>query len=327
MQTGSQLCKRSCISLKGTRNNARLVVQGYDQEEGIDYDETFAPVARMEAIRIMIAFTSHMDFTQFQMDVKSAFLNGYMKEEVYVKQPPGFEYHGHPDHVFKLDKALYGLKQAPGSWKHTSGMAHFLGSFLILWGTKKHNSVALLTTEAEYIATASCYCVPLLCDNTSALNMAKVEFNIRGPSTLMYVTTSSKTMFTKSSLLPTMAEDQMISSTIESSPVETPAPDSASHTIDNQNPRTESPPHFISSPIHLISCSHKSPKYQTLAGGVAQSSSLTSPEKKKGSNRKYASIANEGVFVGGSEDGLKTHGEASGPVGEDSELVPAEPSA
>lgn len=99
-----------------TRNKARLVVQGYNQEEGIDYDESFAPVARMEAIRMLIAFASHMEFKLYQMDVKSAFLNGYLQEEVYVKQPPGFEDHDHPTHVFKLDKALYGLKQAPRAW-------------------------------------------------------------------------------------------------------------------------------------------------------------------------------------------------------------------
>jgi len=70
----------------------------------------------MEAIRILIAFASHMEFKLFQMDVKSAFLNGFLKEEVFVKQPPGFENHEHPEHVFKLDKALYGLKQAPRDW-------------------------------------------------------------------------------------------------------------------------------------------------------------------------------------------------------------------
>ncbi|XP_070025519.1 uncharacterized mitochondrial protein AtMg00820-like [Nicotiana sylvestris] len=73
-----------------TRNKARLVVQGFNQEEGIDYDEIFGPVAHMEAIRIHIAFASHMEFTLFQMDVKSAFLNGFLKEEVYIKLPPGF---------------------------------------------------------------------------------------------------------------------------------------------------------------------------------------------------------------------------------------------
>ncbi|XP_070056495.1 uncharacterized protein [Nicotiana tomentosiformis] len=99
-----------------TRNKARLVVQGYNQEEGIDYDETFAPVARMEAIRIPIAFASHMEFKLFQMDVKSAFLNGFLKEEVFIKQPSRFECHEYPEHVFKLDKSLYGLKQAPREW-------------------------------------------------------------------------------------------------------------------------------------------------------------------------------------------------------------------
>ncbi|XP_059285653.1 uncharacterized mitochondrial protein AtMg00820-like [Lycium ferocissimum] len=79
-----------------TRNKARLAVQGYNQEEGIGYDETFSPVARMEAIRILIAFASHIKFKLFQMDMKSAFLNGYLKEEVFVKQPPSFESHEHP---------------------------------------------------------------------------------------------------------------------------------------------------------------------------------------------------------------------------------------
>ncbi|GJS14759.1 retrovirus-related pol polyprotein from transposon TNT 1-94 [Tanacetum coccineum] len=92
---------------------ARLVAQGYSQEEGINYDETFAPVARMEAIRIFLAFATYMNFIVFQMDVKSAFLNRKLKEEVYVKQPPGFESSEFPDYVCKLDKALYGLKQAP----------------------------------------------------------------------------------------------------------------------------------------------------------------------------------------------------------------------
>ena len=98
------------------RNKARLVVQGYNQEEGIDYDENFAPVARIEAIRLLIAFASHMEFTLYQMDVKSAFLNGLLQEEVFVKQPPGYENNDFPDHVYKLDKALYGLKQAPRAW-------------------------------------------------------------------------------------------------------------------------------------------------------------------------------------------------------------------
>ncbi|KAH9717278.1 hypothetical protein KPL71_021758 [Citrus sinensis] len=98
------------------RNKARLVAQGYNQEEGIDFDETFAPVARLESIRMLLAYACHKDFILYQMDVKSAFLNGYIMEEVYVKQPPGFENEKFPDHVYKLSKALYGLKQAPRAW-------------------------------------------------------------------------------------------------------------------------------------------------------------------------------------------------------------------
>ena len=98
------------------RNKARLVAQGYNQEEGIDYEETFAPVARLESIRMLLAFASHKEFILYQMDVKSAFLNGYIVEEVYVEQPPGFQDHKYPNYVFKLKKALYGLKQAPRAW-------------------------------------------------------------------------------------------------------------------------------------------------------------------------------------------------------------------
>ena len=98
------------------RNKARLVAQGYSQKEGIDYEETFAPVARLEAIRILLAFAASKGFKLFQMDVKSAFLNGFIEEEVYVRQPPGFENPKYPDRVFKLQKALYGLKQAPRAW-------------------------------------------------------------------------------------------------------------------------------------------------------------------------------------------------------------------
>ncbi|GJW19092.1 retrovirus-related pol polyprotein from transposon TNT 1-94 [Tanacetum coccineum] len=99
-----------------SRNKARLVAQSYNQQEGIDYDETYAPVARLESIRILLAHACALDFKLFQMDVKSAFLNGFINEEVYVAQPPGFIDFEKPDHVFKLKKALYGLKQAPKAW-------------------------------------------------------------------------------------------------------------------------------------------------------------------------------------------------------------------
>ncbi|GJW44005.1 retrovirus-related pol polyprotein from transposon TNT 1-94 [Tanacetum coccineum] len=99
-----------------SQNKARLAAQGYNQQEGIDYDENYAPVARLESIRILLAYACALDFKLFQMDVKSAFLNGFINEEVYVAQPPGFIDFEKPDHVYKLKKALYGLKQAPKAW-------------------------------------------------------------------------------------------------------------------------------------------------------------------------------------------------------------------
>nr|GEX02935.1 retrovirus-related Pol polyprotein from transposon TNT 1-94 [Tanacetum cinerariifolium] len=98
------------------RNKSRLVVRGYRQEEGLDFEESFAPVARMEAIRIFLAYVAHKSFTVFQMDVKTAFLHGPLKEDVHMCQPEGFIDADHPSHVYKLKKALYGLKQAPKAW-------------------------------------------------------------------------------------------------------------------------------------------------------------------------------------------------------------------
>src|ERR1041384_5866103 len=112
------------------RNKAHLIAQGYTQVEGVDFGETFAPVARLESIRITLAFASHHNIKLYQMDVKSAFLNGNIEEEVYVAQPPGFEDSENPDMVYKLKKALYGLKQAPRAWYDT------LRDFLISKGFK-----------------------------------------------------------------------------------------------------------------------------------------------------------------------------------------------
>jgi hypothetical protein len=99
-----------------TRNKARLVAKGYAQVAGLDFEETFAPVARLESIQILLAYAAHHSFRLFQMDVKSAFLNEPIKEEVYMEQPSGFEDDRYPDHVFKLSKALYGVKQAQIAW-------------------------------------------------------------------------------------------------------------------------------------------------------------------------------------------------------------------
>ncbi|GKA66669.1 copia protein [Tanacetum coccineum] len=102
-----------------SRNKDRLVAQGYNQQEGIDYDETYAPVARLESIRILLAYACALDFKLFQMDVKSAFLNGFINKEVYVAQPPGFIDFEKPNHVYKV---------------------------------KKQTALAISTTEAEYVS-------------------------------------------------------------------------------------------------------------------------------------------------------------------------------
>ncbi|GJY77560.1 retrovirus-related pol polyprotein from transposon TNT 1-94 [Tanacetum coccineum] len=107
------------------QNKSYLVVKGYKQEEDIDFEEPFALVARLEAVRIFIAFAAHKNITIFQMDVKAAFLNGPLKEEVYVSKPDGFVNPDFLDHVYRLKKALYDLKQAPQAWYDK------LSSFLI----------------------------------------------------------------------------------------------------------------------------------------------------------------------------------------------------
>jgi hypothetical protein len=99
-----------------TRNKARLVAKGYSQVEGLHFDETFALIVRLESIHILLAYATHHGFNLYQVDIKSAFLNGPIKEEVYVEQSPGFESEEYPNHVYKFHKALYGLKQAPRVW-------------------------------------------------------------------------------------------------------------------------------------------------------------------------------------------------------------------
>ncbi|GJZ14161.1 putative ribonuclease H-like domain-containing protein [Tanacetum coccineum] len=127
------------------KNKARLVAQGYTQEEGIDYDEFFASVARIEAIRLFLAYALFKDFVVYQMDVKSAFLYGKIKEEVYICQPPGFEDPDFPDRVYKVEKALYGLHQAPRAWdKGDILLVQVYVDDIIFGSTKK-----LLCTEFE----------------------------------------------------------------------------------------------------------------------------------------------------------------------------------
>jgi hypothetical protein len=124
-----------------TRNKGRLVAKGCSQVEGLDFDETYAPVARLESIHILLAYATYHGFKLYQMDVKSAFLNGPIKEEVYVEKPPGFEDSNYPNHVYKLSKALYGLKQAPRAWYEC------LRDFLITNGFKVEKADPTLFTK------------------------------------------------------------------------------------------------------------------------------------------------------------------------------------
>nr|GFA92024.1 hypothetical protein [Tanacetum cinerariifolium] len=113
------LTNKKELAISGQTTTARLVAQVHTQEEGIDYEEVFAPVARIEAIRLFLAYASFMGFLVYQMDVKSVFLYGTIEEEVYVCQPPGFEDPEYPDKVYKVVNALYGLHQAPRAWYET----------------------------------------------------------------------------------------------------------------------------------------------------------------------------------------------------------------
>jgi Reverse transcriptase (RNA-dependent DNA polymerase) len=111
-----------------------LVVQGYTQQAGIGFEETFAPIARLESIRMLLAYASHKYFILYQMDVKSAFLNGFLDEEVYVQQPSGFINQTYHNHVYRLTKVLYGLKQDPKAWY---GRLNFFSFFqMVLLGVK-----------------------------------------------------------------------------------------------------------------------------------------------------------------------------------------------
>ncbi|GJW72313.1 retrovirus-related pol polyprotein from transposon TNT 1-94 [Tanacetum coccineum] len=171
-----------------TRNKARLVAQGYNQQEEIDYDETYAPVARLESIRILLAYACTLDFKLFQVDVKSAFLNGFINEEVYVAQPPGFIDFAKPNHVYRLKKVLYELKQAPKAWYDR--LKAFLIKHDYTMGMKQ-TALAISTIEAEYVSAGKA-CqqalwmkqdlvdygirldgIPIKCDNKRAIDLSK----------------------------------------------------------------------------------------------------------------------------------------------------------
>ncbi|GKF76297.1 retrovirus-related pol polyprotein from transposon TNT 1-94, partial [Tanacetum coccineum] len=123
--------------------------KGYGQQEGIDFEESFAPVARLEAVRLFVAYAAHKSFLVYQIDVKTTFLNGPLKEEVYVNQPDGFVDPHHPDKVYHLKKALYGLKQAPRAWYDK--LSNFLVSKGFSKGIQIHQSPrGILINQAKY---------------------------------------------------------------------------------------------------------------------------------------------------------------------------------
>jgi hypothetical protein len=146
-----------------TRNKARLMAKGYSQVEGLDFDETYASVARLESIHILLAYATYYGFKLYQMDVKSAFLNGPIKEEVYVEQPPGFEDSEYPNHVYKLSKALSRLKQAPRAWYKC------LRDFLITNGFKVGKADTTLFTKivAKYLFVCQIYVDDIIFGSTN----------------------------------------------------------------------------------------------------------------------------------------------------------------
>ncbi|GJT44871.1 retrovirus-related pol polyprotein from transposon TNT 1-94, partial [Tanacetum coccineum] len=170
-------------------------------EEGIDFEESFTPVARLEVVRIFIAYAAHKSFPIYQMDVKTTFLNGPLKEEVYVAQPDGFVDPDHPEKVYLLRKALYGLKQAPRAWydellnlliskgftkgcldtrKRTSRGIQFLGDKLVSWMSKKQDCTAMSMAEAEYVRFCKlCYKLMWMEENNlRIMASAKQKYNL-----------------------------------------------------------------------------------------------------------------------------------------------------
>jgi hypothetical protein len=167
-----------------TRNKARLVAKGYSQVEGLDFDETYAPLARLESIHILLAYVTCHGFKLYQMDVKSAFLNGPIKEEVYVEQPPGFEDGEYPNHVYKLSKALYGINQALRAWYEC------LRDFLITNGFKvgKADPTLFTKTVAKYLFVCQIYVDDIIfgstnkstCEEFSRIMVLKFEMSMMG---------------------------------------------------------------------------------------------------------------------------------------------------
>jgi hypothetical protein len=155
----------------------------------LDFDETFAPVARLESIRMLLVYVTHHGFKLYQMDIKSAFLNGPIKEEVFVEQPPSFESEGYPNHVYKLYKALYGLKQEPRAWYECLSDFLIKNSFMI----GKADSTLFTRKMGKDLFICQIYVDDLIfgstnksfCDEFSKIMMDRFEMSMMGVLTFL----------------------------------------------------------------------------------------------------------------------------------------------
>ena len=153
------------------RNKSRLVAQGYTQVEGVYFDESFTPMARLESIRIIMSIACTMNFKLYQMDMKCAFLNGYLNKEVFVEQPKGFEDPHFPNHVLRLKKALYGLKQAPRAWYDQ--VTHYLLDRRFKRGYA--NRTLFVKNDENYLLVAQVYVDGIVFGAT--INAQAIEFS------------------------------------------------------------------------------------------------------------------------------------------------------
>ncbi|GKE73928.1 retrovirus-related pol polyprotein from transposon TNT 1-94, partial [Tanacetum coccineum] len=166
------------------KNKARLVARSYRQEKGINFEESFALVARLEAIRIFLAFAAHMNMVVYQMDVKTVFLNGNLREEVYVSQPDGFVNPNKPNYVYKLKRALYGLKQAPRAWYDMLSSFPISNNFSkgsvdpTLFIRKECKELLLVQIYVDDIIFAAS--TPKLCDLFSKIMCSKFKMSVMG---------------------------------------------------------------------------------------------------------------------------------------------------
>ncbi|GJX79833.1 putative ribonuclease H-like domain-containing protein [Tanacetum coccineum] len=230
------------------KNKACLVARGYRQEEGIDFEESFTPVARLDAIRIFLAYVAHMNMIVYQMDVKTAFLNGILREEVYVSQPDGFVDQDNLNHVYKLKKALYGLKQAPRTWYDL--LSKFLLSHEFSKGTvdpllfiqRQGKDILLVQIYVDDIIFAST--TPKLCDQFSKIMCSKFKMSMMGKISFflgLQISQSPKGIFINQSKY---ALESLKKYGIESSnPVDTPMVEKSKLDEDTQG-KSVDPTHY-----------------------------------------------------------------------------------